>query len=501
MDNDVPAQPENAERLGWFLSWLKDVFLPAHKSPVDQQLEEFSDALDRIPDLDQSVRRTLASTLTNEARIGNAKIQDKNKIQQILKNQTLPATESGTSMPWSKISDNEAKIISRMIEGLKIQDFSEKSIKHWSLFFADVFDKAFITSRRGHIAVVYNTCSLSLKNRLMSLDAGKDASDESYTFLNLLQLITTIVHSPDSRDQAMMTLHSGITQSSTESLQAFLQGFNELGEEAFGPSSNWTMSQASLIMKKICEGLKAVELSRLAASIVITTPFNWSNVCDSIKQLQQRTSNTHPQQNVHAIAVPQREKKTISCYRCGLNHLLKDCRALVCKYCGEGHKHCSRYGERTYCSTCRSKFHNKEGHFWYAPDAVKPRKADINVIEATSFLEGAVSMDMENSGENFINTKLLVDTGTLIPSGVGISEQFFIDKLGGKVGKLVLSDLNSANGASSNLMMKTVGQLKVNLRFESLSKIFSGSAVILRDLSLPVIIGINFLKSNSLSPV
>ena len=334
MDSDVPAQPENAERPGWFLSWLKDVFLPAHKNPVDQQLEEFSDALDRIPDLDQSVRRTLASTLTIEARIGNAKIQDKNKIQEILKNQTLPPAEPGTSMPWNRISNNEAKIISRTIEGLKIQDFLEKSIKHWSLFFADVFDKAFITSRMGRIAVVYNTCSLSLKNRLMSLDAGKDASEESYTFLNLLQLITTIVHSPDSRDQAMMSLHSGINQSSTESVQAFLQRFNELGEEAFGPSSNWTMSQAFLIMKKICEGLRSVELSRLAASIVVTTPFNWSNVCDSVKQFQHRTSNTQPQQNVHAIAVPQREKKKMSCYRCGLNHLLKDCRALVCKYCG-----------------------------------------------------------------------------------------------------------------------------------------------------------------------
>ena len=40
---------------------------------------------------------------------------------------------------------------------------------------------------------------------------------------------------------------------------------------------------------------------------------------------------------------------------------------------------------------------------------MEPRRAEINVIEATSFLEGAVSMDMENSGENFINTKLLVE--------------------------------------------------------------------------------------------
>ncbi len=34
-----------------------------------------------------------------------------------------------------------------------------------------------------------------------------------------------------------------------------------------------------------------------------------------------------------------------------------------------------------------------------------------------------------------------------------------------------------------------------------MSTIFSGSAVVLKNLSLPVIIGVNFLKTNSLSPV
>ena len=147
------------------------------------------------------------------------------------------------------------------------------------------------------------------------------------------------------------------------------------------------------------------------------------------------------------------------CWKCGKEHLLKDCRAIVCRFCGESHKHseCTRNGERTFCNICKSKFHNQAGHFRFAPDAKKFRRPDINVIEATLFLEGAVSMDMDNTGENFINTKLLVDTGALIPSGVAISEQFFIDSLGGEVGQLILSNLNSANGASSNSTMKTVG--------------------------------------------
>ena len=51
--------------------------------------------------------------------------------------------------------------------------------------------------------------------------------------------------------------------------------------------------------------------------------------------------------------------------------------------------------------------------------------------EATSFVEGAISMDMECTGTNFINALLLIDKGALIPSGVVISEQFFINNLGG----------------------------------------------------------------------
>ena len=64
-------------RPDWFLSWLKDVFLPAYKNPVEQKLEVFENALDKLPELDESLRKSLASTLTNEARIDSARKQDK----------------------------------------------------------------------------------------------------------------------------------------------------------------------------------------------------------------------------------------------------------------------------------------------------------------------------------------------------------------------------------------------------------------------------------------
>ena len=50
---------------------------------------------------------------------------------------------------------------------------------------------------------------------------------------------------------------------------------------------------------------------------------------------------------------------------------------------------------------------------------------------STSSVEGAISMDMECKGTNFLNAQLLIDTGALIPSDIAISEQFFITNLGG----------------------------------------------------------------------
>ena len=112
-----------------------------------------------------------------------------------------------------------------------------------------------------------------------------------------------------------------------------------------------------------------------------------------------------------------------------------------------------------------------EGHFKFFP---KTQNSGINMIEATSFLEGALSTNMDCTGKDFVKTKLLIDTCALIPSGVAISKQFFIDSLAGDVEQLLPSDLNSANGASSNLTMETVGLLDVKIRFKDMSTISGG---------------------------
>ena len=200
-----------------------------------------------------------------------------------------------------------------------------------------MYDKFFVNSRVGRIAIVYNSCSLSLKQRLLNLDFDKQAREDSYSFLQLLQLITTVVHSPVSRDQAMMDIYKGFRQTNSETVQTYLQRTRDFAEDAWGPSSGWTMSQASLLLKKIYDGFYSTELARLTASIVITVPFQWTTLCDSVLQFQQWIKNSHLEQNVNTIQ--QKEARPPICFKCSSPHYMRDCKTLVCRYFGQNHKH------------------------------------------------------------------------------------------------------------------------------------------------------------------
>jgi len=185
------------------------------------------------------------------------------------------------------------------------------------------------------------------------------------------------------------------------------------------------MSQASLLVQKVRQGMLSSELSKMSSTIVVTLPFQWNSLVDSNLQFNQRVQARQPPQSVHAIQ--QREFKPPFCYKCGQKHLLRDFKVLFCKYCG-GSLSC----QPTFCNKCQSKFHNSDGHFRHIPSNKAPRSPDINLInsiEATSFVEGVISVD--NKGTNFVESKLLIDTGALIPSGIAISEQYLVENLGG----------------------------------------------------------------------
>ena len=63
------------------------------------------------------------------------------------------------------------------------------------------------------------------------------------------------------------------------------------------------------------------------------------------------------------------------------------------------------------------------------------------------------------------------------------------------------SSLPNASGALANSTMRTVGQVDVKIKMSNINFFFEGHALVLENLILPVILGINFLKTNSLSPI
>jgi len=226
-DNDSERRGQGGKP-EWFLGWLREVFLPISKNPLAEQIEQFENAVGQLPNIDEAVKKSLTTTLSTEVQIIQGREDDKSQIQKLLK--TTPAIFSEpVPMPWNQLTESEAKIISRVVENIKQQDFATKSIRYWSIHFADVFDKYFIASRIGRIAIVYNSCSASLKQRLLALDVGDKAKVDSYSYLDLLQLITTIVHSPNARDDATMQIYKGLRQTNAESVQAFLQRVRDVG--------------------------------------------------------------------------------------------------------------------------------------------------------------------------------------------------------------------------------------------------------------------------------
>ena len=120
--------------------------------------------------------------------------------------------------------------------------------------------------------------------------------------------------------------------------------------------------------------------------------------------------------------------------------------------------------------------------------------------EVTSFLDGAVNIGKTGTNSFIACPRILIDTGALIDNGIAISEDFFKHNLNGDSDRLQTSQLREANGASPNSIMTTLGETDIRVRFSKINLTFSGRAIVFKNLALPIILGMNFLKNNSLSP-
>jgi len=126
MDNDAPEQRGPGAKPDWFLGWLREVFLPASRNPLAEQLEQFETAVSQLPNIDEAVKKSLTSTLSTEAQIIQGKEDDKSQIQKLLKT-THVILDEPAPMPWSQLTESESKIISSVAENIKQQERSKIS--------------------------------------------------------------------------------------------------------------------------------------------------------------------------------------------------------------------------------------------------------------------------------------------------------------------------------------------------------------------------------------
>ena len=242
-------------------------------------------------------------------------------------------------------------------------------------------------------------------------------------------MICVLTNAPNHQELALQQLYAGIKQANADSVTVFLEKVRNISEDAYGLASTWTMNQTSTVIQKVVGGLKSKDLAQLKSSVVISLPFNFNNFHDIICQFELRLPSPPP--SVHAIGA-------IKCFKCGGVHLASECSIVSCFKCAGMHKTvmCKVPKNKLHCSKCQMSNHTTEGHR-DLPGRSAPRVAageEVGVFtcynNGTSFVNGAVSL--KNGGKIFfVNSKLLVDTGALMPSRIAISEEFYFQGMGG----------------------------------------------------------------------
>jgi len=113
---------------------------------------------------------------------------------------------------------------------------------------------------------------------------GTEAVNPGYTFVDLLKTVCVLYVSPSHVVLATKQIYQGVRQSSGESIPVYLERIRVLSEDAFGPSSRWSMNEVLLIITTVVEGLGNKALSTMVSSYVGKVPFIFNTFRDTIVQ-------------------------------------------------------------------------------------------------------------------------------------------------------------------------------------------------------------------------
>ena len=133
---------------------------------------------------------------------------------------------------------------------------------------------------------------------------------------------------------------------------------------------------------------------------------------------------------IHAITA-------LKCYKCQGQHMVKDCTVVRCfnrdrtrQLSVKFHKTNSTAPNATSPTTLQTST-------WSSPGRVHHRlrmETSLAFIPVSP-LELHSLMEQYGGKDSFVNSKLLVNTGALLPSGIAISEKFFVHGMGGTSGR------------------------------------------------------------------
>ena len=120
------------------------------------------------------------------------------------------------------VPENERKFIRLLAKDLGEVDWSTRSVKTWVNKLDRLFNEKFIVSRFGRLAVVFNACSKSTQERLLTADFGTESVEDKYDFVSLVKTLGAIYQSINHAVVAQNELGKGMRQGGQESIICFL---------------------------------------------------------------------------------------------------------------------------------------------------------------------------------------------------------------------------------------------------------------------------------------
>ena len=412
---------------------------------------------------------------------------------------------------FDSVPELERKKITALSRDLGMIDWSKRSVRDWVIILTRKFNEHFIVSRKGRIAVVFNACTRGTQERLLAADFGADSEKESYDFLKLIKTLGAVYNSVNHAVVAQNALATGLKQNREESVICFLERIQETFHQAYGPSSNWSAFHRTKLVESVVQGVSNKALAQMIAIYQIPTPFSFVHFRDVVVQYAQRVPQT-PQDKPDVLTVNGR-----TCFTCKkLGHISTDCPSrprrrgpAVCYKCNlRGHIKPNCTTKNVYCGFCKTDRHVTE--ICRSKPVSNVATAGSHQVEeeleqvagsSTGAAYATAQVATEASGSNNFTDvmRVLIDTGNVLSIGLCVSEAFFVS-LGGQLGDLNPSSLHTAYGASLNSTMQPLGDTYIYIRCTDFNNvILSGPCVVLRGLNEEVIVGMNFLRDNSLN--